>query len=470
MLSGALQVQLHGKGSFANAHVQLEDSSLTLDLLGSDVHSPRSSSSTVGIRVSDPKTARQGHPHAFRVDLAVPDSNGVSKYVLSASSAPERAKFMKALKAASKRGPPRERVRAASGPSTLTVAVKPADRTPPGSPGSAAVAPSPRRIGAARSPASNSGRRHEGWLMRRRGPRSSWDRRWLRLDGAGLATFDRQGGSRQDFLALRDLLEARHSQAPGSVQSDQELEVLSRERTWRLRASSSTEMEAWIHALRSAIHASSSGTDKATADGLVEPEPEPEPEPQQRPPPQSPLRLSGSNALVRQSSMLGTPRLCGSPAIAASNKMFLSSPGAVGRSLEELWGSNGHQRLLLLSSSDSESTVEGGGYHRKKIPRAESAGAAAGGGASRGGVGSGPSTFPDRATVIDGRVEGAERAGVRGGGAPMLLKRTKSERLVPKESGDRGVLRRSLQVKETVLFVRCYIKNDHFAKTGSGQT
>lgn len=371
MLSGTLQVQPRGKGEFASAQVQLDDSRLTLRL-SNEVRC----GSTLGIRVSKPKTARQGHPHAFRVDLAVADSHGSAKYILSTASAAEQAKWMKLLRAASKRGPPMER---------------------------AAIGPA--RIGAARSmPSRKSGDRHEGILMRRRTPRSDWQQRWVRLDSAGLSIFERKGGNRQDFVPLRDLQHARRSQAPSTHASDFELEVLSKEATWRLRALSEDELDAWIVALSHVISK------------VLGPEPEPQLE-------ASPS--SSSNALRR--SILGAPHL-GSD----DGAMFQLSPGEFGRAVEDLWGTS--RRQVLRSVSEYESKLGAG----EVLPHADSAGPA--GLSTRAGKAGGnadTSSFPARATAVGGIAQA--------GGAPRVLKRTKSEQGAVEENADRAILRRALQ-------------------------
>ena len=93
-----------------------------------------------------------------------------------------------------------------------------------------------------------------GWLRRKSGPASGWQRGWCVLTGSQLAVFADKGGTRQLTLDLRGCT-CRRSQAPPAPTGSgaPELELVTRERTHRLDAETAEHAERWLAALCAAV-------------------------------------------------------------------------------------------------------------------------------------------------------------------------------------------------------------------------
>eukprot|EP01047_Picozoa_sp_COSAG01_P075757 COSAG01_NODE_13082_length_1637_cov_1.866797_1_plen_418_part_10 len=79
---GALRCQFGGKGDFVPLWAEVKAEVLQLKARREDAR-PLATAMVAGCHVARTKKARKGHPHSVRVDLAVADSRGCTKYVLS---------------------------------------------------------------------------------------------------------------------------------------------------------------------------------------------------------------------------------------------------------------------------------------------------------------------------------------------------------------------------------------------------
>ena len=91
--TSSVHVQIKGKGKFQPFELALlADGSL--ELLAAVVTNTAKKTGAgkrvadaFGCTVSQPKAARKGHPHSFRIDLVKPDSHGTAKYIVSMGDA-----------------------------------------------------------------------------------------------------------------------------------------------------------------------------------------------------------------------------------------------------------------------------------------------------------------------------------------------------------------------------------------------
>ena len=81
------------KGDFEDVFIELKRGSVTFRD-GSRDGKVQRTASVIDCAVDVPKQARRGHENAFRVDLAVPDSLGETKYVISVDTAEEMTHWM----------------------------------------------------------------------------------------------------------------------------------------------------------------------------------------------------------------------------------------------------------------------------------------------------------------------------------------------------------------------------------------
>lgn len=86
--NGLVQVQTAGAGEFVTREVHVS---------GKEIHIGDGIGTIDGLSYSDPKTARTGQPHAFRIDLSTEDSLGNKKYILSAATAKEKEQWIAML-------------------------------------------------------------------------------------------------------------------------------------------------------------------------------------------------------------------------------------------------------------------------------------------------------------------------------------------------------------------------------------
>lgn len=73
----------------------------------------------------------------------------------------------------------------------------------------------------------------------------------FKLEGAELAWFD--DGDREGSISLFDVTAARPSEDSDASSSDEEIEVVTEDKTWRLRAEDGDEKAKWLEALSSAV-------------------------------------------------------------------------------------------------------------------------------------------------------------------------------------------------------------------------
>ena len=96
--NGPLAVQIKGKGDFLSTYAKLSRGVLTLfESRGGAMLSAADVSDTQAIIVRAPKTPRVGRPHCLRIDLPVPDSKGVTKYIVDPASAVNGTRWRSAL-------------------------------------------------------------------------------------------------------------------------------------------------------------------------------------------------------------------------------------------------------------------------------------------------------------------------------------------------------------------------------------
>ncbi len=102
-----------------------------------------------------------------------------------------------------------------------------------------------------------------GFLRRRSGPATGWQRGWCVLAGGQLTWFDDKGGVRQFTLQLADCA-CKRSQAP-TASTGAELELITPDRTHRLVAESMEHTEQWLAALCEATGAGGGAASSAAA-------------------------------------------------------------------------------------------------------------------------------------------------------------------------------------------------------------
>ena len=86
--NGCLQVQPDGVGQFVAQEVEIHGENLRIG---------EAKGKLVGLTWAEPKTARAGQPHAFKIYLKEADSCGHEKYILGAATAQEKSDWIAAL-------------------------------------------------------------------------------------------------------------------------------------------------------------------------------------------------------------------------------------------------------------------------------------------------------------------------------------------------------------------------------------
>ena len=84
---GPLDIQLGGTGDFARVHAELIGDELSFEVYDPSGAVVVRKASVLDAALSQPKNRRRGHPHAFRLDLEHPDTEGVKKYICAAATA-----------------------------------------------------------------------------------------------------------------------------------------------------------------------------------------------------------------------------------------------------------------------------------------------------------------------------------------------------------------------------------------------
>ena len=104
-----------------------------------------------------------------------------------------------------------------------------------------------------------------GYLTKRGGVRHNWLRRWCVLDAQRLAYFESEDAGRaKGTIELAAVVQVRASGAPGATA--EEMEVVAKERVYRLRADTVEQRDAWIAALLGALpHGKARVKEAATA-------------------------------------------------------------------------------------------------------------------------------------------------------------------------------------------------------------
>ena len=95
-MAGPVHCQFKGKGSFVAVHLALADGQLVFRADGPDGEQLRTAE-VGGCTCGVLKKPRKGHPHGFRVDLNKPDTQKVSKYVLSVADKADLRLWMDAF-------------------------------------------------------------------------------------------------------------------------------------------------------------------------------------------------------------------------------------------------------------------------------------------------------------------------------------------------------------------------------------
>ena len=87
-----------------------------------------------------------------------------------------------------------------------------------------------------------------GYLTKRGGVRHNWLRRWCVLDAQRLAYFESEDAGRaKGAIELAAVVQVRASVAPGATA--EEMEIVTKERVYRLRADTAEQRDAWLAAL-----------------------------------------------------------------------------------------------------------------------------------------------------------------------------------------------------------------------------
>ena len=121
-----------------------------------------------------------------------------------------------------------------------------------------------RSLAAAARPAMPKTKPLRAGLLEKKGSmRTNWLRRWFELEPSALHYLDKKGGSRKGSIALDATSQARASEAPKRY--PHEIEVITPARTYRIKAQSQEECDAWLAALCSAIEAVSAPPASAAA-------------------------------------------------------------------------------------------------------------------------------------------------------------------------------------------------------------
>ena len=91
-----------------------------------------------------------------------------------------------------------------------------------------------------------------GYLTKRGGVRHNWLRRWCVLDAQRLTCFESEDASSPvGAIEMPAVMQVRASSAPGATA--EEVEVVAKERVYRLRADSAEQRDAWLAALLGAL-------------------------------------------------------------------------------------------------------------------------------------------------------------------------------------------------------------------------
>ena len=88
------------------------------------------------------------------------------------------------------------------------------------------------------------------YLCNASGIRKNWLRRRFKLEGAELAYFD-EDGDKKGSVNLFHASAIRKSECPTA--KGYEIEIVTPDRTWRFRAPSEDEMNAWLHVLAASV-------------------------------------------------------------------------------------------------------------------------------------------------------------------------------------------------------------------------
>ena len=85
--SGLANVQYRGKGDFSNVWLSLTPSAELVFKEGNQAGKTLRSANVRGCLVAEPKSARKGHKHCLRLDVAESDTEGDKKYIISVDAA-----------------------------------------------------------------------------------------------------------------------------------------------------------------------------------------------------------------------------------------------------------------------------------------------------------------------------------------------------------------------------------------------
>jgi len=108
--------------------------------------------------------------------------------------------------------------------------------------------------------------RKAGFLLKKEGMLKQWRRFWFELEGARLHYYDNETSRphiRMGSLPLHECVMVQRSVAPTS-DTDTEIELLCKERTYRLRCMNKYDMGSWLQALSNGRHATMQMDDRCT--------------------------------------------------------------------------------------------------------------------------------------------------------------------------------------------------------------
>lgn len=101
------------------------------------------------------------------------------------------------------------------------------------------------------------------------GIRRNWLKRWFELENGELAYWaDDDKDEKKGAVNLFSASEIRQSEAPNAT--DEELEIVTDDRTWRMRAESEEDLQEWLSALNTALEAVKATQGKTAEQMLVE--------------------------------------------------------------------------------------------------------------------------------------------------------------------------------------------------------
>ena len=141
-------------------------------------------------------------------------------------------------------------------------------------PSSSSDSDSDEEAGTARAAALRESPTPTGFMQKKGGFRRNWNRRWWVLDGGcgELAYYDDDDKEkRKGAINLFDASEVRHStfQSGSKAAKSREMEIVTSDRTWRIRAESKEELEAWIAKLQLVIWGQARRLPHALADSAL---------------------------------------------------------------------------------------------------------------------------------------------------------------------------------------------------------